>query len=177
MISDQNKGDAGHDEMTSLVEEVMRGERILLIPPGGLLSCLFVPLLSVGASCLAFMLSAGFFPLLDTHSPESLYPLLVPMGVGVSLVLVGGIGFVQLIRGRLIWVHRLKVYVLLLLVVAAGLAVLTTLNLLSVPIGIVVTGVLALMLCFALVRSFSFLALASFFSAKRVYREKLAKQL
>ena len=171
-----NNKDTTDEEMATLVDEVMRGERLLLFPPGTLISSFFVPALSIGAVSLSFMVSAYQFPLqggLQDH--QGLMSLVIPLALALILMAAGSIGFIFIIKGHSEFRSRLFWYVRGLIFCALIFMIFAIANLIEVPLTMCIISVIALTVSHYILASWSFLCFSSFFSLKREYRENTKK--
>lgn len=164
------------EDLATLVDEVMRGERVLLFPPGTLISSFFVPAMSIGAVPLSFMVSAYQFPLqggLQDH--QGLMSLVIPLVLALVLMAAGAIGFVFIIRGSPEFRSRLLWYVRGLIICALIFTVFAIANWIQIPLTMCIISVIALTISYYILTSWSFLCFSSFFSLKREYRENKKK--
>lgn len=161
-----------NEDIASLVDEVMRGERTMIVPPGTLLSSFFVPTLSIGAVPLGFMLSAYQFPIQGAlRDQQGLLSLVIPLALSLAVMVAGAIGFIFVIRGHLEFSTRLLWYVRGLILCALIFMTFAMANLIQVPLTMCVISVTALTVSHYILTSWSFLCFSSFLSLKRDYRK------
>jgi len=104
------------EELSTLVDEVMRGERMIWFPPGTLVSSLLIPCFSCAAVPLGFLLFANIFPL--QNDTDEIKSILYPMGAGLIIVSVGFAMLTLAIQGRIQYGRRLLFYVRFLMGIA-----------------------------------------------------------
>jgi hypothetical protein len=153
----------------ALLDQVMRGERVVLMPPGGFVASLFVPCLCFAAVPLAFLLVAPALPL---DASEGLAPLLWPLGLALAMVTAGGLGMALVVFGRKAARSWLLWYVRGLLLLAASLSAGLALGWLRAPAAFSLLALAALAACHGLLSSWSFTAVTAFFAVKRRYRQE-----
>lgn len=150
-----------------LLDQVMRGERGLLFPPGTLAASLVIPCFAVGAEAL--MMAAGM-PVLTSRTA-----ILAPMAAAIILSGVLMTGHVLVIRGRPRHRTWMRIYVHSLIGCTLAGSVVGSVAKVSIPWPLVVGAGIFLALCDVLLGSRAYLAYSSFFSLKRQYREDQAR--
>lgn len=165
-----------NEDIATLVDEVMRGERMILFPLGTLISSFFVPTLCIGAVPLSFTLSACQFPLQNgVQNHQGLISLFIPLMIALVIVACGAIGFILIIRGRQEFRSRLLWYVRGLVFSALIFTIFALAKLIQVPLAMCIISIMALAACHSILHSWSFLCFSSFYSLKREYRENMRR--
>jgi len=111
--------------LSTLVDEVMRGEREVWLPPGTLVSACLIPCLCGAVVPLIFLLFENVF--LIQKDDFGVAATFYPMGAGLALIFVAAIMFALLLRGHIQYGRRLLYYVRGLF----GVAVILTLAILA----------------------------------------------
>jgi hypothetical protein len=150
------------EDPSRLIDEVMRGERTMLVPPGTLAASVVVPTFAVGIGAVTS--GAAVTP---GREPEA---IAVGTLAAVAVLAVVIVSHVLVVQGRShhrLWLRR---YARVLAGASFALALFGEMQPLLATVGIA-----AFALCELLCRSRSYLAFASFMSIKRQYREDEAK--
>ncbi len=156
------------ESAATLLDEVMRGERAVLLPPGAWAVSLFMPCLCVAAALLGVLLAACVVPL---DEPAGTARILLPMGIAIGLVAVATAGQALIILGRAAARLALVWYVRGLLLSTFVLGAALALGWIEAPGLFPAIAAMALFACHRLLDSWSYLAVTAFFSLKRRYRE------
>ena len=155
------------ESAAALLDEVMRGERAVLLPPGSWTLGLFMPCLCVAAAPLGVLLAACVVPLDESAGAAR---ILLPMGIAIGLVAVATVGQGLIIMGHAAARSALRSYVRGLLLATAVLGSAHALGWIEAPGFFTPVAAVALLACHRLLDSWSYLAVTAFFSLKRQYR-------
>ena len=102
-------------DVSKLVDEVMRGERQIWFPPGTLIVSFLIPFTGCATVMLGFMLAANFFPL--QSDAVGIEKITYPIGIGLVLMAIGFVMFALTIQGHIKYGRRILNYVRSLLIV------------------------------------------------------------
>ncbi len=149
-----------------LLDQVMRGERTLLFPPGSLVASLVVPCFAAAATTLAM---AGALTVAATAAT-----IVAALVAALALTAVAAIAHVLVALGRARHRRWLRVYARTLLAGAGGCALMGAALGAPVPWRLLALSAGALVSCDLMLGSHAYLAFASFLSLKRAYRENQA---
>lgn len=150
-------------QAASLLDQVMRGERVIPFPPGTVAASLLMPAFAVGAGALATGVA-----LRVSDSPTAI-PAAILLGTAVVIVAMAGQVFI--LRGRSrhrIWMRAFARALLGCTIVAALIGLVSHL---AVPWVLAIGAIGAFSVCEVILGSRTYLAFASFMSLKRQYRE------
>ncbi|HXI60533.1 MAG TPA: hypothetical protein VNO55_30940 [Polyangia bacterium] len=146
-----------------LLDQVMRGKRAVLFPPGTVAASLLVPAFAVGAAALATGVAVRV-----SDSPNAIPAAAL---LGTAMVTVAMAGQVFIVRGRSrhrIW---MRAFARALLGCTIAAALIGLVNHVSVPWILGIGAIGAFAVCEVILGSRAYLAFASFMSLKRQYRE------
>jgi hypothetical protein len=146
-----------------LLDQVMRGERAMLFPPGTAPASLLVPTFAVGSGALATGIAVRI-----SDSPNA-----IPLGAFAGIVITIGamVGQVLVLRGwprHRIWMRK---YARALLGCTIAAVLIAGLSHITVPWSLAIVAIGAFAACDAILGSRAYLGFASFMSLKRQYRE------
>jgi hypothetical protein len=159
-----------HEESgAELLDQVIRGERFMWLPPGGFAYACLIPCLCPAAVSISWMIVASVSSLGEPGA--QLEPYLWMMGLALALVSVATVPHVLVLRGYVAGRLYLIRYVRLLSMLVALLAVGVWLGWVEGrPAFAAPAGLVALAVANALVSSRAYLTVTSFFATKRQYR-------
>lgn len=172
-MSDENQAPS---EVSKLIDEVMRGERILLFPPGTFVACLLMPMMCVGAVPLMFALTLYVLPLGHIDQPENLAGIWVGSGFSTVVIVFTCVFFGLMILGHSFALRILKYYIKGVCVFSVVLLIVSVTNVVDVPLLFGIVSFIAVSICVWIVGSRPFLAFATFYSLKRDYRKRAKKR-
>jgi hypothetical protein len=153
------------EQAAVLLDQVMRGERVLLFPPGAVAASLLIPAFGVGAAALATGVALRM-----SDSPNAI-PAATLGGVVVTIAAITG--QVQIVRGRSRYRVWMRNYARALLGGTIATALIALMSCIAVPWILAVAATGAFAACDLILGSRAYLAFASFMSLKRQYREDL----
>lgn len=154
------RGDA---EVADLVDKVMRGQVVLLAPPGTLASALVIPCFAVASASISIGIALAI--------SRSLVAIYSGCLAAVALLAYPLVGQVLIITGRGTARRWLLGYPRILMVCVVASAAVTAFLGRRTPWLAAVISLAALAACDRLLRSRSYLEFSSFMSLKRRYRK------
>jgi hypothetical protein len=165
---------APEQRASDLLDDVMRGQRLIWTPPGSWSFGLFIVCVACGVVAIAFMGCSIALPL--RPGDGELAPLLWPLGVAQSLALVAIVAQLRIVFGHAGARRFLIAYVRVLIALVAGLAVWLALSDSGFPAVLASIGTAALLASHVLLHSYAYQVVTAFCALKRRYRESAGEQ-
>jgi hypothetical protein len=151
------------EEAAILLDQVMRGERTVVFPPGTLAASFLVPFFAVGATSAAMAIGLAV--------SRSFAALVGSAAAAITLTSVLIVGHILVVRGYPLHRARMRSYVRIIGGFAATGGAIAAVTSASAPWILTPVALVSLIVCDLILGSRSYLAFSAFLSLKRQYRE------